>query len=171
MSCISPSDVPIDTSGLNADRWHFKLNEPFNGHHVGALLEDGRTVEPVTGHTLRRIVGGMGSYMVGCVRVDGGERVDLGDVSWFEPPAPAESDDERAARAARELAEKTATDGKALADKAAAEEAAFEAELAAEAAKLSTPAAAPASVSPADAGVAVPSTDAEPATPKAKAKK
>lgn len=168
MSCISPSDVPIDTSGLNADRWHFKLNEPFNGHHVGALLEDGRTVEPVTGHTLRRIVGGMGSYMVGCVRVDGGERVDLGDVSWFDPPAPAASDDKHDSR---ELAKKVAADIKVLADKAAAEEAEFEAELAAEAAKLSTPAAAPASGSPADAGVAVPSTDAEPATPKAKAKK
>ena len=90
---IFPTDIPLDESGLNADMWHFQLSEPLSGHHVGALLELGVSVEPVTVRTMRRIAGGMGSMLIGAIRVAGGAPFEVGDCSELRilvaPPAPA----------------------------------------------------------------------------------
>ena len=155
---IFPTDIPLDTTGLNADRWHFQLSEPFNGHHIGALLDNGRTVEPVMARTLRRIAGGMGSMLVGAIRVEGGDVLELGDCSTLRHLAPGAV---------------TAPVAPPKLDPEAVAWAALEAEIAAEeAAKSSPPAAVPASVPAApDAGAAAHSTpDTEPSTPSAKLK-
>jgi hypothetical protein len=160
---IFPTDIPLDSTGTNADRWHFQLSEPFNGHHAGALLDNGRTVEPVMARTLRRIAGGMGSMLVGAIRVEGGDVLELGDCSTLRHLAPG---------AAPEPALVPVTAPPKL-DPEAAAWAALEAEVAAEeAAKGFPPAAVPASVPAAPtAGAAAHSTpDTEPATPSAKLK-
>lgn len=148
---IFPTDIPIDD--YNADRWHFQLNEPFNGHNVGALLENGKTVEPVNGRTLRRIAGGMGSMLIGAVRVEGGH-LELGDCSTLLPPNAALAAADESDKAEAHAKEAAAAEDKAKADAEAAELAQFEADLAAEeaakasraalAAHDSTPAAVPA---------------------------
>lgn len=153
---IFPTDIPFDESGLNADRWHFQLSEPLNGHNCGALLEQGRTVEPVMTRILRRISGGMGSYLVGAVRVEGGPVLKLGDCAWFDGPVVDDAA-EKAAHARKNaeqvallLEQEHAAAAKAKADADDAEAAALaelEAEIAAEElAKANTdlpPAAAP----------------------------
>jgi hypothetical protein len=183
---IFPTDIPLDESGLNQDRWHFQLSEPYNGHHVGALLENGRTVEPVMGRILRRISGGMGSMLVGAVRVEGGTYLELGDCSTLRTGPTAEEIAAEAARVEEEriaaesaerdrlaaevvASERLEADAKAKAD--ADELAKLEAELKAlETAETeapdasSTPAAVPAPEFPAsrDDGAAVPSAAAKP---------
>lgn len=89
---ISMTDLPYSPSGAVEGLWHFQLRDSLNTQMATAVIENGRTVIPVSGAILKRFVVLMGS-VVGAVRVEG-EPYRIGDVSALVPaeaPVPVEA--------------------------------------------------------------------------------
>lgn len=66
-----------DAGGLPIGTWHIRMTDPVNEHLGGVHLREGKTVEPINGRRLRRMIGAMGHRIVSATRVEDG--VHLGE--------------------------------------------------------------------------------------------
>lgn len=82
---LSLTDLPYSSGGAVEGLWHFQLRDSLNTQMATAVIENGRTVIPVSGAILKRFVVLMGS-VVGAVRVEG-EPCRIGDVAGLVPAA------------------------------------------------------------------------------------
>jgi hypothetical protein len=85
---VSIDQLPEDMVSVLDGRWLFQLTERLNGHLGGALLEEGRTLEPVSNAVLKRFICGQGHVMAGALRVVG-PPAEIGDCASLRPVTEA----------------------------------------------------------------------------------
>lgn len=80
---ISLDNLPTNNDGGIEGSWTIQLRQNLNGGHAGLEWRDGRSVTPVDGNGLRRLVATLGPDIVGAYR--SADHTALGDVSTLRP--------------------------------------------------------------------------------------
>lgn len=81
-------EIPKDRGGLADGHWHVCVDTPLNDSMGGVTFRDGKTVRPINGRRLRRIIAGMGNRVVWARRDEDGFAIGDHPGHRDTPPAP-----------------------------------------------------------------------------------